>query len=75
MNPQVLGEAAVSVYKIIPMYNTSDEYIRGQFLEATGDSGQLGEEDVSSLIRVFRWTSLIRSTLGGGGRLLCAAVH
>jgi hypothetical protein len=63
MNPQVLGEAAVSVYKIIPMYNTSDEYIRGQFLEATGDSGQLGEEDVSSLIRVFRWTSLIRSTL------------
>jgi hypothetical protein len=63
MNPHVLGEAAVAVYKVIPTYNTSEEYIQGQFLSATGDSVQLGEEDVSSFIRVFRWTSLVRSTL------------
>ena len=63
VNLNGLGAAAVTVYKLVPTYNTSDDYIRGQFLGATGDSDQFSEEDVSSLIRVFRWTSLIRSTL------------
>jgi len=53
------------VYSYIPTYQNSKDYYDGEFVEATnqaetaaGDAG-----DISGMIRLFRWASLIKSTL------------
>jgi hypothetical protein len=52
----------MGVFSSIPMYETSDDYTTGMFL----DSGWLAKEveaDTSGVLRVFRWASLVKSTV------------
>jgi hypothetical protein len=51
-----------AAYDSAPVYADSANYIQGAFLSADTYANQ-GGGDVSGLTRVFRWTSLIKSTL------------
>jgi hypothetical protein len=50
-------------YDNAPVYQNSEDYIDGQFLSAI-DEASTGDGDPSGLIRLFRWTTLIKTTLG-----------
>lgn len=60
-----IPEEAAYIYSVIPSYRTSSEYLEGEYLDsgdhAIGLEGVEGE--VSGAIRLFRWTSLIKSAL------------
>jgi hypothetical protein len=50
-------------YNDAPVYATSTDYLAGEFLTAFYQ-GISGEGDASGMMRVFRWATLIKSTLG-----------
>jgi hypothetical protein len=51
-----------SLYANIPIYATSADYIDGTFADAT-ESANASESDASGMIRAFRWSALIKSSL------------
>lgn len=50
-----------SIYKSAPLYKTSAKYAQGDFLFAI-DQAETSGGDISALIRIYRWSSLIKST-------------
>jgi hypothetical protein len=50
------------LYANIPIYATSADYIDGTFADAT-ESANASESDASGMIRAFRWSALIKSSL------------
>jgi hypothetical protein len=53
-----------AAYGAAAVYHNSTDYSQGAFSDADAEANQ-GGGDVSGLTRVFRWTSLIKSTLNG----------
>jgi hypothetical protein len=52
----------MGLYSSIPAYQTSDDYTTGMFLDS-GSLAQGVEADTSGVLRVFRWASLVKSTV------------
>ncbi len=50
------------LYANIPVYATSGDYIDGTFVDATESAHESGS-DASGMIRAFRWSALIKSSL------------
>jgi hypothetical protein len=51
-----------AAYAAVPAYTTSEDYMNGMFLDAIGSASE-SESDVSGMVRSFRWSALIKSTL------------
>jgi hypothetical protein len=51
-------------YDHAPVYQNSADYYEGEFVTAIMEA-RAGEADMSGLERLFRWTTLIKSTLSG----------
>lgn len=51
-----------ALYASIPVYETSEDYISGAFLNSI-QAGIESESDASGMIRAFRWSTLIKSAL------------
>lgn len=50
------------LWDFAPTYQTEDDYYKGAFIDA-GDFALLSEKDASGMIRVYRWFSLVKSTV------------
>jgi|GEM_PF-6141959 len=51
-----------SLYAGVPSYETSDAYMNGMFVDSGAEAGNV-DADKSGMLRVFRWASLIKSTM------------
>jgi hypothetical protein len=58
-----------AAYNAAPVYRNFADYGQGAFSDADSEAEE-GGGDVSGLTRVFRWTSLIKSTLSGWDTIL-----
>lgn len=65
----VSWDVVTQAYNNAPVYRRSSDYIAGVF-DATGDLAAQVDGDKSGLDRLFRWTTLFKSTLSSPGSIL-----
>ncbi len=58
-----------AAYDNAPVYQTSRDYFNGVFVTAVNEA-HLANSDTSELERLFRWATLIKSTLSGSGTVV-----
>jgi hypothetical protein len=57
------------IYDMAPVYRTSEAYIADMYFNAT-NFARMDVGDVSGMIRMFRWTSLLKSTVQSADSIL-----